>query len=302
MNSDHANRLATVIRSIGSDALGPAIDTALKGVVDFDMSCAYLFRFNQPALLVHDGYNQRVTERTLKAYLRGGYLLDPFYVACTNNHPTGLWRMSELAPDSFFASGFSISPDIHPCVSSHHGSLIEEIGFIVPVRPRTALVFSLMRGLHKGAFETDETQRLAALTPLIDAIFSQHLHLAHAEDLADPQDSDSQLEDAFVDILQGQLTETQRHVAKLILQGHSSQSISRALGISAGTVKVHRHNIWQRLGIAGNAELFRLFIGYLTKHNDLKAMACNGSVRLFYLGCNPFPKLAFNLLAPLMRE
>ena len=122
-----------------------------------------------------------------------------------------------------------------------------------------------MRGLHKGAFETDETQRLAALTPLIDAIFSQHLHLAHAEDLADPQDSDSQLEDAFVNILQGQLTETQRHVAKLILQGHSSQSISRALGISEGTVKVHRHNIWQRLGIAGNAELFRLFIGYLTK-------------------------------------
>lgn len=129
---------------------------ALKSGVDFDMSCAYLFRFNQPALLVHDGYHKRVAERTLKAYLRGGYLLDPFYVACTNNHPAGLWRMSELAPDSFFASGFSISHDIHPCVSSHHGSLIEEIGFIVPVRPRTALVYSLMRGLDKGAFEAAE--------------------------------------------------------------------------------------------------------------------------------------------------
>lgn len=265
MNSDNANRLGAVIRSIGSDALGPALDTALKGVVDFDMSCAYLFRFNQPALLIHDGYNQRVAERTLKAYLRGGYLLDPFYVACTNNHPGGLWRMRELAPDSFFASGFSISHDIHPCVSSHHGSLIEEIGFIVPVRPRTALVYSLMRGLDKGAFEAEEAQRLAALTPVIDAIFRQHLRLAHADDLADPQESDSQLEDAFVDILQGQLTETQRHVAKLILQGHSSQSISRELGISEGTVKVHRHNIWQRLGIAGNAELFRLFINYLVK-------------------------------------
>ncbi|MMZ71368.1 Response regulator protein TmoT [compost metagenome] len=54
-------------------------------------------------------------------------------------------------------------------------------------------------------------------------------------------------------------------MAKLILQGHSSQSISRELGISEGTVKVHRHNIWQRLGIAGNAELFRLFINYLVK-------------------------------------
>ncbi|WP_348529583.1 helix-turn-helix domain-containing protein [Pseudomonas parafulva] len=89
----------------------------------------------------------------------------------------------------------------------------------------------------------------------------------YAQDLADPQESDSQLEDAFVDILQGQLTETQRLVAKLILQGHSSQSISRKLRISEGTVKVHRHNIWQRLGIAGNAELFRLFINYLIKNS-----------------------------------
>ncbi|MDZ3993309.1 hypothetical protein PspTeo4_24616 [Pseudomonas sp. Teo4] len=265
MNSDDANRLGTVIRSIGSQQLCPAIDAALKAVVDFDMSCAYLFRFNQPALLVHDGYNARVTERTLKAYLRGGYLLDPFYVACTNNHPSGLWRMSELAPDSFFASGFSISRDIHPCVSSHHGSLIEEIGFIVPVQARTALVYSLMRGLDKGAFEPAEMQRLAALTPVIDAVLGQHLQLAHADDLADPEESDSQLEDAFVEILQGQLTETQRYVAKLILQGHSSQSIASTLGISEGTVKVHRHNIWQRLGIAGNAELFRLFINYLVK-------------------------------------
>ena len=42
---------------------------------------------------------------------------------------------------------------------------------------------------------------------------------------------------------------------------------SRELGTSEGTVKVHRHNIWQRLGIAGNAELFRLFINYLVKNS-----------------------------------
>lgn len=267
MNSEEASRLATVIRSIGSDALGLALDAALEAIVDFDMSCAYLFRFNQPALLVHDGYNQRVAERTLKAYLRGGYLLDPFYVACTNNHPSGLWRMSELAPDSFFSSGFSISHDIHPCVSSHHGSLIEEIGFIVPVMPRTALVYSLMRGLDKGAFTVDERDTLGALAPMIDAVFSQHLRLGYADALVDPEQSDSPLEDAFVDILQGQLTETQRHVAKLILQGHSSQSISRSLGILEGTVKVHRHNICQRLGISSHAELFRLFINYLVKNS-----------------------------------
>jgi DNA-binding CsgD family transcriptional regulator len=54
-------------------------------------------------------------------------------------------------------------------------------------------------------------------------------------------------------------------VARLILQGHSSQSISTALGISMGTVKMHRHTIRQRLGIASQTELFRSFINYLVK-------------------------------------
>ncbi|WP_438280739.1 helix-turn-helix domain-containing protein [Pseudomonas alabamensis] len=265
MNAADVSRLAYVIDAIGSERLGQAVDAAVQTTLAFDMSCAYLFRFNQPPVLVHDGYRQRVAERTLKAYLRGGYLLDPFYVACTHQHPAGLWRMSDLAPDSFHASGFSISRDIHPCVSSHHGSLIEEIGFIVPVQPKTALVYSLMRGLDQGAFSEAELQALAALAPIIESAFGLHLSLRHADDLSDPTRADPVMEDAFVEILQGQLTETQRHVAKLILQGHSSQSISATLGISEGTVKVHRHNICQRLGIASHTELFRLFINYLVK-------------------------------------
>ena len=177
MNSADVSRLAYVIDAIGSERLGQAVDAAVQATLAFDMSCAYLFRFNQPPVLVHDGYRQRVAERTLKAYLRGGYLLDPFYVACTHQHPAGLWRMSDLAPDSFHASGFSISRDIHPCVSSHHGSLIEEIGFIVPVQPKTALVYSLMRGLDQGAFSEAELQALAALAPVIESAFGLHLSL-----------------------------------------------------------------------------------------------------------------------------
>ncbi|MNR29094.1 Response regulator protein TodT [compost metagenome] len=66
-------------------------------------------------------------------------------------------------------------------------------------------------------------------------------------------------------MMHGQLTDAQRHVAKLILQGHSSTSIASRLKISDGTVKVHKHNIYQRLNISTNAELFRLFINYLAK-------------------------------------
>lgn len=265
MKFEEAKVLASVINAIGTDHLGSAIDEALRRKLAFDMSCGYLFRFNHNAVLLHNGYNESVSEKTLKAYLRGGYLLDPFYVACVNDHPAGLWRMSDLAPDSFFSSGFSISKDIHPCVSSEHGTSIEEVGFIIPLGPQVAIVYSLMRNLSGGNFHEDEMQELSTLTPILAATFEMHFQLKYSASHTTTVQSDVILEDAFMDILQGQLTETQRFIAKLILQGHSSGSIAETLKISEGTVKVHRHNIYQRLNISTNAELFRLFIDYLDK-------------------------------------
>jgi DNA-binding CsgD family transcriptional regulator len=265
MKAEDSKTLSAIIAAIGSDELGARIDAALSQRLAFDMSCGYLFRFNHNAILVHNGYNGSVPVKTLDAYVRGGYLLDPFYVACVNDHPAGLWRMSELAPDSFFSSGFSISRDIHPCVSSEHGALVEEVGFIIPIRSQVAIVYSFMRNLESGPFTQWEMQVLADLEPLFASVFALHVRLRYGEVLSGAAPVDVRLEDAFVDILQGQLTETQRYIAKLILQGHSSGSIASLLNISEGTVKVHKHNIYQRLGIANNAELFRLFIDYLAK-------------------------------------
>lgn len=262
MNTQDVDALARLIAAIGSASLGQTLCALLDGLVSFDMSCLYLFRFDQPAELLHDGYRGKVAGRTLDAYSRGGYLLDPFYVASMNHHPAGLWRMSELAPDSFFASGFAISPDLHPCVSSTHGTEIDEIGYIVHLGTRTALVFSLMKAQAPGALNESDVAHLQRLTPLISAVLEQHGRQLprHAESVG----TDSQLESAFVGAL-GQLTEAQRYIAKLLLQGHSNASISRQLGISEGTVKVHKHNLYGRLGISSHADLFRLFIGYIAQ-------------------------------------
>lgn len=264
MKASDAKMLSTLISAVGSERMGASIDSALRSILGFDMSCGYLFRFNHPPILIHNGYNKSVPEKTLNAYIRGGYLLDPFYVACINNHPAGLWRMRDLAPDSFFSSGFSISKDLHPCVSSEHGTLIEEIGFIIPVQARVAIVYSMMRNLRNGAFLTGEMNALETLAPVINSLLELHCRLKHSDFYMGSESTEARSEDAFVHILQGQLTETQRYIAKLILQGHSNTSIAAVLNISEGTVKVHKHNIYQRLDISTNAELFRRFINYLT--------------------------------------
>ena len=108
-------------------------------------------------------------------------------------------------------------------------------------------------------------QELAAITPIITSAFELHCRINYNEVIVNPERADIEMEDAFMGMMRGQLTDAQRQVAKLILQGHSSASIASRLRISDGTVKVHKHNIYQRLNISTNAELFRLFINYLAK-------------------------------------
>lgn len=172
--------------------------------------------------------------------------------------------MSNLAPDCFFASGFSISKDIHPCVSTEHGASIEEVGYIIPISHQVAIVYTLMRSTRDGGFGDVEMKLLDSLAPIITSAFEMHFKIRYSQSHAVATSSGNKLEDAFVEMLKGQLTEAQSLIAKLILQGHSNTSIARELKISEGTVKVHKHNIYQRLEITTHSELFRLFIDYIS--------------------------------------
>ena len=60
------------------------------------------------------------------------------------------------------------------------------------------------------------------------------------------------------------LTRREREVVRLVLRGHSSNSIGRQFKITTGTVKIHRKNIYAKLGISSQSELFSHFISYLS--------------------------------------
>ncbi|MGH8464381.1 MAG: response regulator transcription factor, partial [Pseudomonas sp.] len=65
---------------------------------------------------------------------------------------------------------------------------------------------------------------------------------------------------AFANFGRGLLTERECEVVRLLLQGHSSQSIAQKLRISPATVKVHRKNLYEKLEIGSQSELLALFI------------------------------------------
>ena len=61
------------------------------------------------------------------------------------------------------------------------------------------------------------------------------------------------------------LTEREREVLKLVVEGKSNKEIARILVISPKTVSVHRSNIMAKLGVHNSAELVR----YVMEHNLL---------------------------------
>ena len=51
------------------------------------------------------------------------------------------------------------------------------------------------------------------------------------------------------------LTERERQIILVLSDGITNKEIGRRLGLREGTVKVHLHNIYQKLGVDGRLEL-----------------------------------------------
>jgi DNA-binding CsgD family transcriptional regulator len=63
----------------------------------------------------------------------------------------------------------------------------------------------------------------------------------------------------------GLLTPREIDTIELMLKGHSTKSMARVLGIDDGTVANHKRNIYAKLEVHSQAQLFDLFLRSLTE-------------------------------------
>lgn len=260
MTPEQAHAVAALIAACNTDRFGRSLDDLIRLRAGFDMSCAFAYHQDRPPDVLHDGYSLAVSRDALARYVKGGYLLDPFYVACMSGEKNGLWRMRDIAPDGFFASDFAASREVHPCISQEEGTLVEEIGFIVALEGDATAVYSLMRNRGGAPFSDAEFQQLQAAAPVVAAALRRH----HGKSAPPkPPSPRADTEPAFRKAFGNRLTPTQHRVVRLILRGHSNLSIAGHMQITEGTAKLHRYNIYRRLGISSQSELFQRFIEHL---------------------------------------
>ena len=64
------------------------------------------------------------------------------------------------------------------------------------------------------------------------------------------------------ELIENGLTERERQVMRLVAQGLANKEVGRHLGVSEGTVKIHLHKIYEKLGVANRTALAALAIAH----------------------------------------
>jgi DNA-binding CsgD family transcriptional regulator len=261
---------ATALAALETPDFAPSLLRALACVAEFDFSVTFAYRGEAAPVDLHDDFPADRRDVLVTDYQAGPYLLDPFYHAGRDGVPSGLHRMRELAPDRFYQSQYYRSYYART-------GLAEEIGFFLAPGNDIRLVISLMRDGHRTIFPAREVHRLQIVAPVVIAAAERNWR---SLELAPPDQGDAEgrrgmnalpagldLSTLFDAFGQKPLTRREREVGALVLRGHSSEAIARQLKIAPGTVKIHRKNIYAKLGIASQAELFSRFLSALTGKN-----------------------------------
>ena len=173
--------------------------------------------------------------------------------------PPGLYRLRDIAPDRFYQGEYFRNYYVKT-------GLAEEIGCVVDLPKKTTVVLSLMRA--ERPFSQKEFAALQALFPLVAAVLRKQwggLAQKFGEDTtaSAPQGLQRRVAYVFRSFGDGILTPREREVAEYTLKGHSAESVGQLLAISPGTVRIHRRNIYAKLRINSQGELFSRFLDTL---------------------------------------
>jgi DNA-binding CsgD family transcriptional regulator len=255
------DQLAMVIATENTAQFPAVLVQALRHVVPFDYSVFFAYRGQERPLCPYDTFTPEQRIVFVADYQEGPYLLDPFYQVYADRMEPGLYRLREIAPDRFYHSEYYRS-------YYRRTGLAEEIGFLVSLPHDMMMVISLMRAGTSAPFSDRDMKKLRRIEPIVHASSARHWrnlgHLGSREAESTRQPLNLQVASAFENFGDGVLTRREREVVRMVLRGHSSNSIGRHFQIATGTVKIHRKNIYAKLGISSQSELFSHFISYLS--------------------------------------
>jgi DNA-binding CsgD family transcriptional regulator len=255
----YAMSMGAVVAALETPTLPKALADLLRQVAPFNFTVIFGYRGTSRPMDLHDDFPEGKRRIFVTDYQAGPYLLDPFYQAAVRPAVAGLYRLRDIAPDRFYQG---------ECFRNYYvqTGLAEEVGYVVDLPNQTTVVLSLMRA--EKPFSQKEFDALQAMFPFVAAVARRQWgNLPHefGEDgmVTGHQGLQQRVAYVFSRFGDGILTPREREVAEFTLKGHSAESVGQLLGISPGTVRIHRRNIYAKLRINSQGELFSRFLATL---------------------------------------
>lgn len=217
-----------------------------------DTWAVLLFSGGRPYAFAESPYEGEGPDPLLNDYIKGLYLLDPFYIANRENPATGLVRLSDVAAERFKDTEY------YKRYFTHYVE-VDEVQYNVQLDGERTLILSLG---SQQRFTPAHISLLEMIRPWVVELMRKRLLFEGvvADNAARQAPRWQDNLEAAMERLGTPLTARELEVIQLILSGCSNKEVAAKLAISAETVKVHRRHINAKLNIKSPQELFSLFL------------------------------------------
>ena len=239
------------------EGIAESLISGIGQAVEHNGTCLLAFHVDAPPEVLHHTLEPEGERHYVERYLAGPYLLDPLYELAVRNDKPAMCRFRDATPDRFHSSEYYKQY----CDRTH---LKDEMDFLVDMDESTSL--ALVVGRREKMFAKSELVRLELIGPVVRAAMGriyERWRQASARNAPD-RAIHQRLTECFENFGDDVLTQREREITQLLLRGHSTKSVARKLDIAPGTVMVHKRNLFQKLGITSQYELFSRFIDELS--------------------------------------
>lgn len=249
-NNFPAEQAAQAIRAVGTPDFMPEILNLMRTACPFQGAFVSKLNFKTGPEHVYDNVRQTRRSVVVDRWLDRAWLLDPFVVRFMGGRNEPVMVLRDVAPDRFSSSDYFR-------IYYKALALRDELAVFVTL-PSGTLFFSLGPVAGSKRFTRRNVEKLGALHSVVAALCEQHFHRSPRAGFGEDRDA-VDLESLIAKVCEG-LTKREVEIVKSLLRGHSTQSIALLLDVSPATIKVHRKNIYRKLGISSQSALFSMFL------------------------------------------
>jgi DNA-binding CsgD family transcriptional regulator len=254
-----SEHLAGLIPATGTREFPEMLVAMLRQLVQCDDATVLVYPGTDLPIIEYYEMPPGATGSTLDVYVKGAFLLDPFYLAATRDRTFGVFRLRDLAPKDFKSSDYYKTWYLN-C------GYQDECGYLIPVGAEGFVNIALGKNQPRVSFTKSELAVLADIQPTVETLCRQHW--VNARSKSPGVNLRGQLHAALNSFGSSLLTEREAQVIKLVLHGHSTKTLAEKLSISMETVKLHRKHAYAKLEVSSQAELFYLFLDSVMSASD----------------------------------